>query len=284
MSRRLGPTITRWQLGEELQRLRRAARRTEAQVAEELGCSESKIKKLEAGYVGVVRSELLAMLTMYGVTDPARRAELVELQKLGRQRGWWAAYGPVPNPFATFLGLEDAAQGMRVFEPLAVHGLLQTEDYARALTRAWTVGASEEQAERQAALRMERQQRYFSRGGTLWVILDEAAVRRAVGGPDVMRAQIDHLWDHPLGDAVTVQVIPFSQGAHPGMAGAYTLFEFEPGVRTPVVYVESQAGNIYMERESDLHRCSVAFDHMRAAALSPLESVKHMRSRAWEMR
>src|SRR5262249_30950387 len=133
MPRPIGPTIPRWQLGEQLADLRTGAQVSQARIAERLGCSVSKIQKIEAGEVGLVRAELEAMLGEYDLTDEALRAELFELQRLGKQRGWWSTFGAVPAPFATFLGLESAATRIKAFEPLVVHGLLQTEDYARAI-------------------------------------------------------------------------------------------------------------------------------------------------------
>ncbi len=136
----VGPTIPRWQLGEQLGQLRRAAGVEESEVAEKLACSESKIKKIEAGYVGMNRAELLVMLDMFGVNDPQDRENLIELQKRGKQRGWWAQFGMVPTQFATFLSLESSATTIRIFEPLMVHGLLQTEDYTRAIVSSHTPG------------------------------------------------------------------------------------------------------------------------------------------------
>ncbi|BCB80892.1 helix-turn-helix transcriptional regulator [Phytohabitans flavus] len=271
MPRPIGPTIPRWQLGEQLSRLRDRARVSQRQIAERLGCSVSKIQKVEAGEVGVVKAELEAMLSAYNLTDEQMREELFELQRLGKQRGWWSRFGAVPTPFATFLGLESAATRIKVFEPMVVHGLLQTEDYARAIAGTVSLTSDQEQRERQVRIRMQRQEMVFAEDPPeISVILDEAVLHRQIGGPQVMCTQLKHLLEPP--PSVTVQVVPFESGGYPGTLGAMTIFEFEEHMHTPVVYVEGQAGNLYLEREDDLRRCSVAYNHMSASALSRQES------------
>jgi transcriptional regulator with XRE-family HTH domain len=279
MPKVVGPTIPRWQLGEELARLRRGADATEVDVAEKLGCSESKIRKLEAGYVGVNKAELIVMLDMYGVADDKLRERLFEYQRLGKQRGWWSQFGQVPTQFATYLSLESSATTIRVFEPLIVHGLLQTEDYTRAIVRAHTPGLEPDQVERQVQIRMARQQRISEDPPELWVILDEAALHRPVGGVDVMEAQLKHLADSAKNAGrISLQIVPYNHGSYPGELGAFTIFEFDDDVHSPVVYVEGQAGSLYLERAADLVRCNLAYNHMTAAALSPAESAKLINS------
>ena len=273
MPKPIGPTIPRWQLGEQLSRLRDRANVTQPQIADRLGCSVSKIQKIEAGEVGMVRAELEAMLVAYHVDDERMLAELLELQKLGKQRGWWSKFGAVPAPFSTFLGLESAAVTIKVFEPMVVYGLLQTEGYARAIEEAGDVGTSDDRAERQVKLRLERQDQVFGEDPPeVWVLLDEAVLHREVGGRAVMADQLLHLTKLPK--QVTLQVVPFRSGGYPGTLGAMTIFEFDEKMHTPVVYVEGQAGNLYLEKETDLRRCSVAYSHMTAAALSKQESAK----------
>jgi transcriptional regulator with XRE-family HTH domain len=273
MPKPIGPTIPRWQLGEQLARMRDAAGVSQAQIADRLGCSVSKVQKIEAGDVGIVRAELLLMLDVYGVSDAEVRDSFQELQRLGKQRGWWSTFGQVPAPFATFLGLESAATRIQVFEPMMVYGLLQTEDYARAIAETCDPGLTEDQIERQVKLRMERQQRVLDEDPPeLWVILDEAVLYREVGGKDVMAAQLKHL--AAMAKRMTLQVVPLSHGGYPGVRGALTIFEFDERMHSPVVYVEGQAGNLYMEKAEDLRRCTVVYNHLTAAALSKQESVK----------
>ena len=273
MPRPIGPTIPRWQLGEQLSALRDRARMPQSQIADRLGCSISKIQKIEAGEVGVVRAELEAMLATYEVTDQQLRVELLALQKLGKQRGWWSKFGAVPTPFATFLGIESAATKIRAYEPMVIHGLLQTEEYARAIAGTVALLPDDDQRERQVRIRMERQENVLSDDPPeVWVILDEAALRREIGGPDVMASQLRHLLALP--PWITVQVVPFGNGGYPGTRGAMTIFEFDERLHSPVVYVECQAGNLYLEKEDDLRRCNLAYNHMTASALSKQESAR----------
>ncbi len=281
MTRPIGPTIPRWQLGEQLTHLRDSAGKSQADVAEALGCSVSKVQKIEAGDVGVVRAELLLMLQLYGAADESVRDELLQLQRLGKQRGWWSTFGQVPTPFATFLGLESAARSIHIFEPLVVTGLLQTEEYARAITETCEPGLSSELIEKQVKLRIERQERVLDTDApATWVILDEAAIRRHVGGPAVMAAQLRKL--QVLAKTITIQVVPFTHGSYPGVRGGLTIFEFDERMHSPVAYVESHAGNLYMERSEDLHRCNVTFRHMTAIALGKQESLKMITTAAKE--
>jgi transcriptional regulator with XRE-family HTH domain len=271
MPRPIGPTIPRWQLGEQLARLRDQAKILQPAAAEHLGCSVSKIQKIEAGEVGIVKGELVFLLDAYKVTDPEMRAQLLELQKLGKQRGWWASFGQVPAPFATFLGLESAAATIKVFEPLVVHGLLQTEDYARAVEETCGVDAAEDRVDRQVRIRMERQQQVFAEDPPeMWVILDEAVLRREIGGKRVMAEQLDRLVE--LSKTMTILVVPFAKGGYPGTLGAMTIFEYADDRHSPVGYAETQAGNLYLERETDYRRCNLVFNHMTAAASDRRES------------
>jgi transcriptional regulator with XRE-family HTH domain len=275
----IGPTIPRWQLGEQLMHLRERAGLSQTDIAQNLGCSLSKVQKIEAGDVGVVRAELIFMLDRYGVTDPTLRDELLQLQRLGKQRGWWSKFGQVPAPFATFLGLESAARSIHIFEPLMVTGLLQTEEYARAIAETCDPGLTIEQIEKQVKLRIERQERVLdAEPPATWVILDEAAIRRVVGGRDVMAAQLRKL--QSLAKNITIQVVPFTHGSYPGVRGGLTIFEFDERMHSPVAYVESHAGNLYMERSEELNWCNVTFRHMAAIALSKQESLKLIASAA----
>jgi len=269
----IGPTIPRWQLGEQLAHLRDAVGKSQAEVAKELDCSISKIQKIEAGDVGMVRAELLLMLDLYGVTDRSTREDYLDLQSQGKQRGWWSKFGQMPAPFATFLGLESAARTIQIFEPLMVTGLLQTEEYARAIAETCDPDLSTDAVEKQVKLRIERQQRVLDTDPPVTsVILDEAAIRRPIGGPRVMAAQLEKL--QSLGKSITIQIVPFTQGSYPGVRGAMTIFTFDERMHSPVAYVESHAGNLYMERSEDVLRCNVTFRHMAKAALNKQESLK----------
>lgn len=267
-----GPTIARWQLGSQLKHAREAADLTQLQIADVLGCSESKIYKIEAGDVGINRGDLLVMLEQYKVTDAKQRETALDLQKQGKQRGWWAKYGAIPNAYAMYVGLESAATEMKNFELAVVPGLLQTEDYARAvMTAAWPDEPKEVQ--RRVELRMARQAALTEDPPIkFWGIVDEGVLRRQTGGPSVMRAQLKHLIDLMKRPNISLQVVPFSEGWHPGTVGSFHILEFPEAVHSPVAYIVSQAGDIYLEREDDMRRVTLNFSHLQSAALSTSKS------------
>lgn len=280
MKRPLGPTIPRWQLGESLRRLRNNRDPNEA--AQRLGCSIRKIHNLEAGEVRIVKTELEALLDLWGHDKPEEREYFMELQKLGNTRGWWSKYGRLPTPFAEFLGIESAATQIEIFEPLMVTGLMQTKDYARAHEAAVTPGQTAEQIDRQVNLRLDRQEQVLkpSDSPEIWVVYDESVLHRTVGGPAVLRKQLLHLIDLTDAKAVTLQIVPFDQGGYPGTLGQLNIFSFDEELHTPVGYVESQAGNLYMEKPEELRRLITAYNHIRSTALSPEQSVKMLKQRA----
>jgi transcriptional regulator with XRE-family HTH domain len=268
-----GPTIARWQLGSQLKAMRETAKITQLQIADVLGCSESKIYKIEAGDVGINRGDLLVMLDRYKVPEDDPRREIAfDLQKQGKQRGWWAKYGTLPNNYALYVGLEGAATEVKNFELAVVPGLLQTEGYARAITSAaWPDDAGE--VERRVELRMARQV-CLTEDPPLkfWGIVDEGVLHRRTGGDDVMRAQLRHLVELTKQPNITIQVLPFSEGWHPGTTGSFSILEFPEGIHSPVAYIISQAGDVYLEREDDMRRITMAFTHLQSAALSASKS------------
>ena len=268
MAKPTGPTIARWQLGAQLAELRERLSLSYADVAAALACSESKIRKIEAGYVGVNRAELMVMLTMYNINDEMAREELWGLAQEGKKRGWWSKIvSGVPGDLATFLNLESAATMIRNYEPLVVPGLLQTAAYARAIAETSTLGMSEDEVERQVTLRMARQKKVLGEDPPeLWVVLDEAALHRVFGSPQVMKEQLLYLVE--ASRHATIQIIPFSHGGHPGTLGSFVICEFEENVHSPVVYVESQAGSLYLEKEEEVRRCSLVYNQLTVAALS----------------
>jgi hypothetical protein len=269
MPKPIGPTIPRWQLGEQLARLRDEADLSQADVAARLGCSVSKIQKIEAGDVGIVRAELNVMLDAYGAMDDPLRAELLELQRLGKQRGWWSTFGQLPAPFANLLGMESAATTIRVFEPTIVYGLLQTREYTTALIKAAQPELAD--TERQWRIKHARQQRVLGDDPpAIHVILDEAALRRPVGSRTVMRDQLKNLLTLPK--HVTLQIVPFEAGSYPGQLGSLAVFEFPARLHSPVAYAETQAGNLYIEKEQDLRRCVIRFERIADVALSGADS------------
>lgn len=226
---------------------------------------------MEAGGSGPSFAELEKLLDSYGVDDADYRNVLLDLQEQGQQRGWWSKFGRLPEPSTKFLGFEAAAVRIRVFEPMLVPGLLQTEDYARAVVAA-TPRTSKEDIERWVRLRIGRQTtlRESDSPPELWFVIDEAAIRRPVGGSGVLRAQLASVLAGPYADRM--QIVPTAVGAHPGVSGGFTIFDFDPDIRPSVVHVETQAGDLCLDDWSDVDRCTVSYDLLRSVALAPAES------------
>jgi transcriptional regulator with XRE-family HTH domain len=271
--------VRRRRLGFELRRLRENAGMKLDQVAGQLDLALSTLSRIETGKAPCRSTYAAAMLDMYKVTDPAQRAVLIDMARQGQRKDWWDQYGDVlPTGFGTYVGLEAEAATLRAFEGRVIHGLLQTADYARAALRAGDRKASEGHIDRLTELRMKRQE-VLERPGEpleLWAIVDEAALRRPVGGSKIMRAQLGRLAEASGLPNVTVQVLPFAQGGHAGLAGPFTILEFPGGgpevVDPGVVYVETPAGNIYLEKDRQVRYWADMFDQLRAQALSPDES------------
>ena len=270
----MGPTVRRRRLGSELRRLREDHSIKLEEVAERLGVAASTLSRIETGKAPTKSVYLTAMLEMYGVTDPAQRQVLVDMAREGHRKGWWSVYDDVlPTGFGIYVGLEAEAAGLRAFEGEAVQGLFQTPDYARAILREVQVRDTDEQVERLVDLRMKRQE-VLDRNPPLdvWMILDEAVVRRTIGGPEVMRDQLARLVEESKKPNVTLQVLPFETGSHAGLRGPFSILEFPERSDADVAYVESVAGIIYLEKEREVRTCAEAFDRLRAAALSPGQS------------
>jgi transcriptional regulator with XRE-family HTH domain len=274
VARASGPTIARWQLGAQLKALREGAGVTHRDIGAELGCSDSKIYKIEAGDVGLGRADLLVMLGKYGVTDPQRRETMLDLQRQGKERGWWARYGQLPGPYSMYIGLESAATAVRNFELAVMPGLLQTEDYTRALFNQQRLNDSAEELERRVQVRLARQETAFADDPPLqlWTIIDEGALHRRVGSAEIMHAQLLHLIEMSRHKHINVQVVPFSEGAHPGTLGSVAILEFPEDVHSPVAYVETFAGDVYLERDDDMARVTLAYTHLHSSALSATKS------------
>ncbi|MDX3129386.1 helix-turn-helix transcriptional regulator [Streptomyces europaeiscabiei] len=280
-----GPTVRRRQLGAELRRLREHAGRKIEEVAAHLECSMSKISRVETGQAPIKARDVRDLLGWYGVTDPAQIETVLQIHKDAQQQGWWAHYGEVlPSGMATYAGLESDARALRSYEPTFVHGLLQTEDYARAVISAARPNEPYE-VDQLVRFRKERQT-LLTRAPDpleLWVVVEESALRRPVGGPEVMAAQLAHLAQATAMPHVTIQIMPTAKGAHAALAGMFSLLEFE-GHTPTVVYVNSIAGNVYLEKERDVRAFVQTFDLVRAAAPDPQETPATLENIAREMR
>jgi transcriptional regulator with XRE-family HTH domain len=263
------PTVRRRRLALELRRLREAARLTCEEVADHLECSASKISRVETGRVSVSPRDVRDMLDLYGV-PAAQRESLVQLARDSRQKGWWHAFSDtMPPQFATYVGLESAACQIRIYELSLIPELLQTEDYARAVIRSGMMNSPREDVERQVALRMARQPAITrDNPPRIWAVLDEAALRRQVGGAGVMQLQLEHLLARAALPNVAIQVIPFGGGAHPAIGRPFIILVFPERVDTDVVYLEDLTSALYLEDVADVDRYNVFFNHLRATALS----------------
>jgi transcriptional regulator with XRE-family HTH domain len=269
MASEQSPTVRRRRLALELRRLREAARLTCEEVAEHLECSASKISRVETGRVSVSPRDVRDMLELYGVPEQ-QRDSLVQLSRDSRQKGWWHAYSDTIQPqFATYVGLESAASEIRVYEVNIIPGLLQTEDYARTMMRSGTMNGSHEDVERKVALRMARQPALTRDDPPmLWTVVDEAALRRRVGGTELMRAQLEHVLELSGLKNVAMQVIPFGAGAHPAMGRPFVILVFPERIDPDVVYLEDLTSTLYLEDVDEVDRYNVFFNHLRATALS----------------
>jgi transcriptional regulator with XRE-family HTH domain len=271
-----GPTVRRRRLGAELRRLREGNSLKLEEVAEQLGLAPSTLSRIETGKAPTKTAYLTSMLGMYGVDDPAVRKVLVDMAREGHRKGWWSIYDDVlPSGFDIYVGLEAEASGLRSYEIDVVHGLLQTTDYALAVLRELRPRDSDEQVARGVDLRMQRQ-RLLDQDPPLdlWLILDEGAIRRNIGGAKVMRPQLEHLIQASRWSNVTLQVLGFETGAHAGLVGPFSILQFPERGDSEVAYTESVGGMIYLEKEREVRACAEAFDRMRAAALSPAASIE----------
>ena len=271
----LGPTVRRRRLGAELRRLREAHSLKLEEVAERLGLAPSTLSRIETGKAPTKSAYLSALLDQYQVDDPGARKVLVDMAREGHRKGWWSIYDDVlPSGFDIYVGLEAEASGLRSYETDVVHGLLQTTDYALAVLRELRPRDTEEQLQRVVDMRMQRQ-RLLDQDPPLdlWLILDEGAIRRNVGGSEVMRHQLEQLVQASRWANVTLQILSFASGAHAGLTGPFAILEFPERTDSDVAYTESVGGMIYLEKDREVRACVEAFDRMRAAALSPVASV-----------
>src|SRR5919197_823518 len=278
MARGNSPTVRRRRLASELRRLREAAGLTIDEVGEKLECSASKISRIETGHVGVTPRDVRDMLELYAIDEDQREA-LVQLAREARKKGWWHAYNEVFT--GSFVGLESDASSLHAHQALLVPGLLQTEDYTRAVHRAIRPDQPDEEIERRVAARLARQNLLTDpQPPEYWAIIDEAVLHRVVGGPAVMRAQLHHLIDASEHPHVTLQVVPFGAGAHAGMEGPFLILGFPEQADPDVVYVENTTTGSYLEDPSDVYRYTLMFDHLRASALNTSETLRLVREEA----
>jgi transcriptional regulator with XRE-family HTH domain len=274
------PAVGRRRLAQELRGLRSAAGLTISDVAGRLECSAGKISRIETGSVSAQATDVQALLDLYGVSGD-RRDALADLVRLARRRAWWHDYADVvPAGSSRFFGLEDGAASIDQHAGPLVPGLLQTPAYARAVIGCPATAAPAD-AERRIELRLRRQQLLDRpHPPALHVLLDEAALRREVGGPEVLAGQLAHLAVLAERDHVVLQILPFGRGAYPALGVAFTLFAFADPADPRLVYLEQLTGNTLLEAADEVGRYAEAFAETAAAALDPAASAELIRSRA----
>jgi transcriptional regulator with XRE-family HTH domain len=274
MPERRSPTARRRELSAALKRLREQGGFSLTDAADALDCSTDKIMWIErAEWTRPKVRDVRDLLDRYGITDEHLRDTLFKMAREGGQKDWWQPYRKMlSDRYTTYIGLEAEAQDVLTFELVVFPGLMQTEDYARALIQVGPAEITADEVEQRVRVRMERQK--ILRGNDparLWAIMDEAALRRPVGGPDVMRAQMEHLVELAQQPKITLQVLPFAAGPHASTAGSFTILSFheDPGV----AYGEMVAGELLVEEQADVARYEAAFRQLIAKALSPADTI-----------
>ncbi|WP_405803379.1 helix-turn-helix domain-containing protein [Streptomyces sp. NBC_01187] len=268
------PTVRRRRLGSELRRLREASGVSAEAAAERIGGDKSKISRQENGRQGVSKLEIEALFTLYGVEDKRLMTALVTLAREGRRKGWWAQYSDIlEDRFQERLAIESDAAHIHVFQPHLVPGLLQTEEYATESIRNVEKSETEDGVHSLVSVRMGRQEIFARENPPQYVcILDEAVLRREVGGPEVMAAQLQKLVDVDNPPKLTVQLIPFGQGWHAGLDGAFSLYKYPDPMDLDVVNLDYLDGALYLEENGSVERYQLAFDELRTAALPSRQS------------
>jgi hypothetical protein len=277
-------TVLRMLLGTQLRRLREAVGIPAEKAGYEIRASRSKISRMETGRVGLKLRDIEDLLTLYGVVDEQQRANVLTLAKQSREPEWWTQYNDIlPDWFETYLGLESAAATIRSFETQFVPGLFQTEDYARAVTRLGHQTAPEQEIERRVGLRLRRQEVLARRQPPrFWAIIDEAVLRRPIGGTAVMRNQLRHLVDAARRPGVRLQVVPFARGGHAGASGSFSILRFEEQDLPDVVYMEQLTSAVYLDQRPDVEHYLEVVDQLSGEALTPVDTISFIEQAASE--
>jgi transcriptional regulator with XRE-family HTH domain len=264
-----GPTALRIMLGSQLRRLREAKRITLEDAGYVIRASGSKMSRLETGRVGFKPRDISDLLTLYGVTDDQERATLQELARQASARGWWHDFADVmPAWFEPYVGLEEAASSIRCYESQLIPALLQTADYARAIARLGHPAGSADEIKRRVSLQLTRQA-VLSRPtlASLWLVLDEAALRRPVGSPEVMRGQLRHLIEMGARPNISLQVIPLTRGGHAAAGGPFTILRFSEPDLPDVVYLEQLTSALYLDKRETVDHYLEVMERLCVVAL-----------------
>ncbi|MEU5422609.1 helix-turn-helix transcriptional regulator [Streptomyces sp. NPDC001407] len=268
MASSVNPTVRRRRLGQELRKLRELKGMTAEEVAERLLVSQSKISRLENGRRSISQRDVRDLCGVYGVEDHRIVDSLMQMAKESRQQGWWHAFGDIP--YSVYIGLETDAASLRVYEASLVPGLLQTPNYASAVTEGSWPEATAADIERRVQVRMRRQERITDPDNPLrlWAVIDESALRRIVGSRAIMQEQMRKLVEFSMEPHITVQVLPYDVGAHPGMYGKFCILEFNDPQDASTVYLEGITSDLYLEKPNDVQTYSVMYEHLRMQALN----------------
>jgi transcriptional regulator with XRE-family HTH domain len=264
-----GPTVLRILLGSHLRRLREAKHISAKDAATSIRASESKISRIELGRNAIREIDVLDLLTLYGVTAEEKE-QLLRLAEQANQPGWWHRYHDIlPEWFQAYVGMEEAARSIRIYEPQLVPGLLQTEEYATAVISLGDFPI--EEAERHVVLRKERQRRFREGKLKLWVIVDEAALRRPIAGPDVQLEQLRYLRERSARPNLTLQVIPYGVGGHAAPTG-FSVLRFAERDLPDVIYVENLTSALYLDKQAEVDRYLLAMERLSIVAHEPQET------------
>ena len=273
-----GPTLRRRRLGTEFKRCREAAGLTQQDVSRHFEWHSAKVTRIETARVAVTPRDVRDLLTLYNVRDQDYREALVELARMSRERTWWTDYRDIMRP-GNFVGLEAAASAVRAWEPVILPGLLQTPAYMRSLMRSGRPLDPEEHIDRRIALRLMRQGRLTGeRPLEMSAFIDEAVVRRVIGGEEVMAEQLRHLIETAKLPNVFLRILPFNAGEHLFLSGPATLLEFRETTHMDVVYMEGLAGDLYEEQPEMVDWYRQEFERLSAKALDHRETIKMIES------
>jgi transcriptional regulator with XRE-family HTH domain len=274
----VGPTVPRMILGNRLHRFREAAGISPERAGYQIRASRSKISRMENGRVRFKDRDVSDLLDLYGVTDEAARAGVMSLVRQANAAGWWSRYDDIMvDWFEAYLGLEAAASVIRAFDLQFVHGLFQTEAYARAVTLLGHSAAPGDEIDRRVSLRLKRQDLLTGPNPPqVWSAIDEGALRRPVGGRAVMRDQMKRLMEVAEQRQVTVQVLPFDQGGHSAAGGSFTVLRFGEADVPDVVYMEQLTSALYLEKREDVDHYMEVINQLITEALTPAQTLRFL--------
>ncbi|MER6290230.1 helix-turn-helix domain-containing protein [Streptomyces sviceus] len=263
------PTVRRRLLGAELRRLRLASGLKSTEVAERLMVSQPKISHMENGRRTISPRDVRDLCALYEVKDQQAIDTLMQMARESGQPGWWHAYGDIPQ--SVYIALETDAASLDSYAPSVIPALLQTPAYAHSVIEETIPQLTVEEAGTRLKVRLRRQHRIYNpaRPLRLWVVLDESALRRVVGSPDIMREQLEHLNALGAEPHITVQVLPYTAGAHPGLSGQFSILHFADDSANPVVHLERYTSDLYLDKPSDVQHYRGLHEHLQSQALSP---------------